>query len=132
VPAPTPLRRRSLLALSAVAVGAALTLSACGQQGGLALARQACVHVNRSVHDYQLSLVVGTTTSDVAQLRHTADVELRAALPLAAAATSDDGSWNSLQTTISESATVDESHLMPALRAQCKLAMTNINVNPAN
>jgi hypothetical protein len=120
-----------LLAVSAAMVGVSFILSACGQQSGLDLARQACVHVNRSVHDFELSLAVGTSTTDAAQLRHTADVELRAALPLAAAATSDDGSWNSLMTTISESATVDESHLVPALTAQCRVASTNINVNPA-
>ena len=48
-----------------------------------------------------------------AQLQKKADQELRAALPLAAAANSDDGSWNSLMTTISEGATVDEGHLRP-------------------
>ena len=52
------------------------------------------------------------------------------ALPLAAAANSDDGSWNSLMTTISEGATVDEGHLVPSLRAQCVVADANQNVNP--
>ena len=33
-------------------------------------------------------------------------------------------------TTISEGATVDEGHLVPALRAQCVVADTNPNVNP--
>ena len=35
-------------------------------------------------------------------------------------------------TTISEGATVDEGHLVPALRAQCVVADTNPNVNPQN
>ena len=61
-----------------------------------------------------------------------AEQQLRAALPLAAAANSDDGSWNSLMTTISEGATVDEGHLVPALQAQCVVADTNPNVNPQN
>ena len=108
-----------------------LTLSACGQQSGLNLARQACVHVNLSLHDFELSSRPGTSASDTARLRTKADAELRIALPLAAAANSDDGSWNSLMTTISEGATVDESHLVPALKAQCDLADTNQNVNPA-
>ena len=68
----------------------------------------------------------------VAQLRRQADAELRAALPLAAAANSDDGSWNALMTTISESATVDETHLIPSLKAQCVQANANLNVNPQN
>jgi hypothetical protein len=33
-------------------------------------------------------------------------------------------------TTISEGATVDEAHLVPALKGQCKAIITNVNVNP--
>jgi hypothetical protein len=124
--------RRSILGLGALALGAALALSACGQQGGLDLARQACVHVERSIHDYERSLRPGLTTTSANQLRTSADRELRAALPLAADANSSDGSWNSLMTTISESATVDEGHLLPALKGQCTVANTNVNVNPQN
>jgi hypothetical protein len=51
---------------------------------------------------------------------------------LAAAANSDDGSWNALMTTISEGATIDEGHLVPSLRAQCVVANANANVNPQN
>ncbi|MGP0032607.1 MAG: hypothetical protein ACLPVF_19150 [Acidimicrobiales bacterium] len=123
---------RRLLALGAVALGATLGLSACSQQSGLNLARQACVHVNSSLHDYALSLRPGTSAAVVVDLQNQANAELRAALPLAAAATSDDGSWNSLMTTLSESAWVDEPHLIPALRAQCIAADTNPNVNPQN
>jgi hypothetical protein len=123
--------RRSLIATGALTVGAMLTLSACGQQGGMELARQACVHVHLSLQDYARSDHEGASPADVALYRRQADLELRKALPLAAAANSDDGSWNSLMTTISESATVDESHLAGALRAQCNLATTNFNVNPA-
>ncbi len=118
--------------MGAVVLSATVTLSACSQQSGLNLARQACVHVNRSLHDYALSLHPGVSAAAVAQLRSQADAELRAALPLAAAANSDDGSWNALMTTISEDATVDETHLIPSLRAQCVQADTNQNVNPQN
>ena len=72
----------------------------------------------------------GTSPAQAARLQRQATAELRTALPLAAAANSDDGSWNSLMTTISEVATVDESHLVPSLRAQCVVADTNQNVNP--
>jgi hypothetical protein len=113
-----------------VATGAALTLSACSTQGGQDLAQQACVHVHRSLADYQRSISPGTSPATAAQLLKEADQELRAALPLAADANSDDGSWNSLMTAISEGATVDEGHLVPSLRAQCVVADSNPNVNP--
>jgi hypothetical protein len=125
-------RARSLTGLGAAAVVAVLALSGCGQQGGLSLARQACVHVNRSLHDYTLASARTTSPSAAATLRTEADQELRLALPLAAQANSADGSWNSLMTAISEINTVDEGHLMPSLKAQCEVADTNVNVNPSN
>ncbi len=119
-----------VLAVAAALAGTALGLSACSTQGGQQLAEQACVHVHRSVAEYLRSTRAGTAPAVVAHLQKEADQELRAALPLAAAANSDDGSWNSLMTTISESAVVDEGHLVPSLRAQCVVADTNPNVNP--
>lgn len=126
---PLPKGRRSLI--GAGAVGALLCLSGCGQASGTDLARQACVHVTLSVRDFELSTKPGTPAAAVSRLRTKADAELRAALPLAAAATSDDGSLNALMTTISESSTVDEAHLIPALKGQCAAVTTNVNVNPA-
>jgi hypothetical protein len=110
--------------------GGALAASACSSQGGQALAQQACVHVHRSVAAYERSTAAGTPTATVAELQKQAAQELRLALPLAAAANSDDGSWNSLMTTISESSWVDEGHLVPALDAQCVVADSNQNQNP--
>jgi hypothetical protein len=86
--------------------------------------------VNRSVSEFLASIKPGTPPATVVHLQSQASAELRAALPLAAAANSDDGTWNSLMTTISEAATVDESHLVPALHAQCVVADTNQNINP--
>jgi hypothetical protein len=120
--------RRSLI--GATAVGAILCLTSCGQQSGENLARQACVHVKLSVRYFELSTKPGTSKADATRLQLKANTELRAALPLAAKATSDDGNLNSLMTTISESATVDESHLIPALKGQCASVDTNVNVNP--
>jgi hypothetical protein len=116
--------------LVALGVAVPLLLSACGASGGQGLAQQACVHVHRSVADYRASNQPGLSTAGAATLRNNANGELRAALPLAAAANSDDGSWNSLMTTLSESATVDEGHLVPALEAQCAVADSSVNVNP--
>jgi hypothetical protein len=114
----------------ALAVGAALGLSACSAQNGQNLAQQACVHVNRSVSDYLRAVHPGTPAALATELQNQADQQLRDALPLAAAANSDDGSWNALMTTISEGATVDEGHLVPSLRAQCVVANANPDVNP--
>ena len=114
-------------------MASALALSACSTSAdGQALAQQACVHVHRSVLDYERSVLVGTPSATVAVLQARAAEELRDALPLAAQANSDDGSWNSLMTTISEGANIDEAHLLPALKAQCVVANTNVNVNPQN
>jgi hypothetical protein len=118
------------VAVLALAGGAALALSACSTQGGQDLARQACVHVRISVSDYLEAVRPGTAPAAAAQLQERADQQLRDALPLAAAANSDDGSWNALMTTISEGATVDEGHLVPSLRAQCVVANANQNINP--
>jgi hypothetical protein len=112
------------------AMGALLLLSGCGEQSGVDLARQACVHVKLSVRDFELSAEPNTAATESARLRAKASAELRIALPLAADATSADGSMNSLMTTISEGATVDEAHLVPALKGQCAQVNTNVNVNP--
>jgi hypothetical protein len=126
-------RGRRVLALAAVTVGVVIGLAGCDSQGsGQALAEQACVHVQRSVGDWLRSSVPGTPSATVAELQKKATQELRAALPLAAAANSDDGTWNSLMTVISESSTIDETHLVPSLRAQCAVADTNLDVNPQN
>jgi hypothetical protein len=111
-------------------MGALLLLSGCGEQSGVDLARQACVHVKLSVRDFELSSEPNTAATESARLRAKASAELRIALPLAADATSADGSMNSLMTTISEGATVDEAHLVPALKGQCAQVNTNVNVNP--
>ena len=119
-----------VVAALAAAAAAGLALSACSTQDGQALAEQACVHVHRSISDYLRAVRPGTSPATAAQLQKQADQQLRVALPLAADANSDDGSWNALMTTISEGATVDEGHLLPSLQAQCVVASVNPNVNP--
>jgi Flp pilus assembly protein TadD len=121
---------RPALVAAALTVGIVFGLSACGGSNGQALASQACLHVKRSVTDYTQSTQTGLASATAGHLRDRADAELRAALSLASQANSDDGSWNSLMTTIGESATVDEGHLIPSLKAQCAVADTNPNVNP--
>jgi hypothetical protein len=96
------------------------------------LAQQACVYVHRSISDWQRSVAPGVPAATATQLQKEAAQQLRTALPLAAAANSDDGTWNALMTAISEGATVDETHLVPSLRAQCTVADTNLDQNPQN
>jgi hypothetical protein len=127
----TSARRRRVWAGAALLAVVPFGLAACSStQDGQALAQQACVHVNRSVTEWADSQRAGIPAARAADLQQRAGQELRLALPLAAAANSDDGTWNSLMTTISEIETVDEGHLVPALRAQCVLADSNENLNP--
>lgn len=127
----TPARRHRVWAGAALIATIPVGLAACSSvQDGQALAQQACVHVNRSVVDWVDSQRAGTPAATTAALQQRAEQQLRLALPLAAAANSDDGTWNSLMTTISEIGTVDEGHLVPALHAQCVLADSSQNVNP--
>ena len=122
--------RPALVAMALLAAGA-LGLSACDStNSGQSLARQACVHVHRSLSEYRQSTQPGEPAADVAKLQQKAGNELQSALPLAAQANSADGTWNALMTTISENATIDEGHLVPALEAQCAAADANQNVNP--
>ncbi|HEY1830043.1 MAG TPA: hypothetical protein VGG38_07370 [Acidimicrobiales bacterium] len=128
---PHPGRRTKVLAGAAL-VALVPVLSACSGSSGQVLAQEACVHVHRSISDWRSAEVSGTPAQTVSTLQREADEQLRDALPLAADANSDDGSWNALMTAISESATVDENHLIPSLDAQCSVADANENVNPDN
>jgi hypothetical protein len=113
--------RVAAIPVLAVSAGLAILLTGCSQQQGLDLARQACDHVTRSIHLFHES-EQATDPAAAARLNGEAHAELLDALPLAAEANSDDGQWNALMTTISESARVDERYLVVALTAQCRLA----------
>jgi hypothetical protein len=116
-----------------IAIGAALCLavllSGCSQQDALGLARQACGHVSRSIHLYDDALSATTRSAAERELQE-ANNQLQVAEPLAAAATSDNGQWNALMTTLQEIGRVDEGHLLIALRAQCSAAESNSGVIP--
>jgi hypothetical protein len=62
------------------------------------------------------------TTAQRAVLEGRAMSELLKATPKAADATSIDGSWNALQTTINESERVPLKNLVPSLTRLCKVA----------
>jgi len=113
------------LAIPAAAIGiSALISSGCTHQSGLGLARQACSEVQASISSYEAG-IHATKRSIMARDLKRANDELQAAEPLAAAATSADGQWNALMTTLSEIGQVDEGRLITALRAQCAVADSN-------
>jgi hypothetical protein len=116
------MRRGVVPLVVAALLTAALLLGGCGQDGGSALARQACGHVERSLKLYaeaQKSPDASVALTDVSQ----AYAQLRAALPLAALATSGDGQWVALETTLTESSRVGEGYLVSALRRECAVAI---------
>ncbi|MGH9108768.1 MAG: hypothetical protein ACRDY3_04750 [Acidimicrobiales bacterium] len=113
--------RRLVGAVLAAAVAVmALLLTSCTNEG-LALARQACAHVDASLQLYHRASRDPDPAAAAAQ-RHRATEELEAALPLAAAANSSDPQWNPLMTTLQELGRNSEAHLVTALRAQCTQA----------
>jgi hypothetical protein len=110
----------------AALIGLGVGLSACANSGQ-DLARQACVHVHRSIS----LLAQAQHASDLAQastLNADAETELRTALPIAAEAAYDDGQWQALMTTLSESNRVSPTTLVTALTQQCAAA----NSSPFN
>jgi hypothetical protein len=116
------LRRATLPALAVML--AALLVSACSQQSGLDLAREACSHVHASIRAFDAALHAKSRAEAERDL-NTATNDLQTAEPLAAQATSADGQWNALMTTLNELGQVDEGHLLVALRAQCAVADSN-------
>jgi len=118
---------------AAAAVGAVLFLATllcgCSQQDALALARQACTHVGKSILLYDEAQASPAHAVALRELQE-ANNQLQDAEPLAAAATSDNGQWNALMTTLQEIGRVDEGHLLVALKAQCAVANTNGSVEP--
>jgi hypothetical protein len=113
-------RRRAAVA-SAVIAASALTFAACSDQSGLGLAREACGHVQSSIVSYEAGVHASDRSTSAHDLKRATN-ELQAAEPLAAEATSADGQWNALMTTLNELGQVDEGHLISALQAQCAVA----------
>jgi hypothetical protein len=122
-------RRRAALA-AAAATAAGILLAACGSSGAQQ-AELACAHVERSITLYNASLHQPDATT-ASNERRSAQKQLLIAEPLAAAATSSDGSWNGLQTTLIESERVSEGNLMVALESECAGVVTTGTTTPAH
>lgn len=97
-------------------------MSACSN-GGTALAKQACVHVDDSITLFTRA-EHETNQATAAQTARRARTELERAEPLAAEATSQNPAYNPLMTTLQEIGRTSEANLIPALDAQCA-AVTN-------
>ena len=88
----------------------------------MAQARLACRYVHQSLALYAKSQQPGLASDVKAQLEARALSLLLEATPSAAAATSADGSWNPLMTSINEAERVPIKDLVPSLTLLCKVA----------
>lgn len=101
---------------------AGVLLSACGTGSAVAQARTSCRYVERALALQAQSNDKALSANARADLRGRAMSELLKAGPAAAKATSSDGSWNPLMTTISEAQRVPLENLVPALTRLCQVA----------
>jgi hypothetical protein len=109
---------RSLAVLALMGV----VLSACGTSGAVTDARASCVLVKRAIELQTRSEATSLSAPQRSRLEGRAMSELLKATPAAADATSLDGSWNALMTTINESERVPLKDLVPSLTRLCKVA----------
>jgi hypothetical protein len=110
---------RRAVVLSAVSLFA-VALSSCSTSAASSNAHTACRHIDLSLSTYKAASAPGVTATEEATLNAKAQAELLAALPYAASATSDDGSYNALMTTIQEADRVPEGLLVDSLSRQCQ------------
>jgi len=113
--------KRSLVSVVAI-LAASVALSSCGVGGAVSQARVSCGFVERALKLQAQSEVPGLTAARTNSLQADAMSELLKATPSAAAATSADGSWNPLMTTINEAERVPLTQLVPALTRLCQVA----------
>jgi hypothetical protein len=107
--------------LATLTVSSAL-LASCGNGGATSDVRHSCVYVKRALTIEVQSQQPGLTSSRRNELQGDAISELLKATPSAAAATSIDGSWNPLMTTINEAERVPIPDLTAALTRLCRIA----------
>ena len=112
---------RRVATLLTVAV-AGLALSACGTGGAVADARAACRDVHVALRIQAQSEQPGISGARQSRLQNNAMSALLKATPAAAAATSADGSWNPLMTTINEAERVPLTNLVASLTRLCQVA----------
>jgi hypothetical protein len=108
-------------ALATLTVSSAL-LASCGTGSATSDVRHSCVYVKRALRIEAQSLQPGLTSVRRTALESDAISELLKATPSAAAATSIDGSWNPLMTTINEAERVPIPDLTASLTRLCRIA----------
>jgi hypothetical protein len=111
-------------ALPAALLCSALALSACGSGGATDQARTACKKVDRSLAIYKQA-TAEPIPANTDELQNRSQALLLSALGDAARATSADGSFNALMTTLSEATRVPEGLLVASLSRQCKVVMSD-------
>ena len=110
----------AIVTTAAVALGA----TACGNGAALSEARTACAKIDRSIKLYKESLVAPTPTT-ASSLAARAQSDLLDALGPASRATSTDGSFNALMTTLQEANRVPEQYLVTSLQRQCQVVFSS-------
>ncbi|MGA2432703.1 MAG: hypothetical protein ABSG09_04505 [Acidimicrobiales bacterium] len=113
--------RRPLSILAPLIIAGAL-LSSCGVGGAVIEARTSCRYVHKALLIQAQSNEPGLSVSRRATLRANALAELLKGTQSAANATSMDGSWNALQTTINEAERVPLSDVVASLARICQVA----------
>ena len=101
---------------------ASVALSSCGTGGAVADARLSCQSVHQALALQAHSEIPGITASRRSALQADAMSALLKATPAASAATSIDGSWNPLMTTINEAERVPLQDLVASLTRLCQVA----------
>jgi len=101
---------------------ASLALASCGGSGALADAKSSCAQVKIAIATQVKSEQPRLSSSRRAVLEAKALDQLLKATSLAAQATSQDGSWNPLMTTINEAERVPFANLIASLRRICAVA----------
>lgn len=107
--------------LATLTISSAL-LASCGTGGATSDVRHSCVFVKRALSIETESQQPGLSTTRRQVLQSNALSELLKATPFAAAATSIDGSWNPLMTTINEAERVPITDLAASLTRLCRVA----------
>jgi hypothetical protein len=101
---------------------ASVVLASCGTSGAVTDARASCVLVKRAIALEKQSEAPSLGAAQRTTLEGEAMSALLRATPKAADATSIDGSWNALMTTINESERVPLKSLVPSLTRLCNVA----------
>jgi hypothetical protein len=97
-------------------------LASCGTASATSDVRQSCVFVKHALSLETKSQATGLSAARRNELESDALSELLKATPSAAAATSIDGSWNPLMTTINEAERVPIPDLTASLTHLCRIA----------